>query len=187
MLSLSVARNADRALNSEYRESQCKSARTRLRRLSDALRSGQIVAVKGIGGYHLLCDAANCATVAVLRARKSRPDKPLAVMFPLEPGLGALRRAAVLDLNHEAMLRDPIRPVVLVPKSDVCDLAPAVAPGCGEIGAMLPYSPLHYLLLEDFGGPLVATSGNISGEPVMTDNDMAATRLGCHRRRISSS
>ena len=143
-----------------------------------ALRSGQIVAVKGTGGYHLLCDAANCATVAILRARKSRPDKPLAVMFPLEPGLGTLRRAAVLDLKHEAMLRDPIRPVVLVPKSDVCDLAPAVAPGCGEIGAMLPYSPLHYLLLRDFGGPLVATSGNISGEPVMTDNDMAATRLG---------
>ena len=142
-----------------------------------ALRSGQIVAVKGIGGYHLLCDAANCAAVALLRARKSRPDKPLGVMFPLEPGLIALRRAVILDPTHEMILRDPIRPLVLVPKSNICNLAPEIAPGCGEIGAMLPYSPLHCLLLAEFGGPLVVTSGNISGEPVMTDNDMAAKRL----------
>jgi hydrogenase maturation protein HypF len=142
-----------------------------------ALRSGKIVAVKGIGGYHLLCDAASSLAVATLRLRKRRPDKPLAVMFPLQPDLAALRRAAILDPTHEAMLRDPIRPVVLLPKNTAYDLAPEIAPNSGEIGAMLPYSPLHHLLLEDFGAPLVATSGNVSGEPVMTDNAMAEACL----------
>jgi hydrogenase maturation protein HypF len=143
-----------------------------------ALRAGKIVAVKGIGGYHLMCDAANSAAVAALRARKQRPDKPLAVMFPLQGDLAALARVAAPDAIHVAMLRDPIRPVVLVPKSRAFDLAPEIAPGLGEIGAMLPYSPLHHLLLKDFGAPLVATSGNISGEPVLTDKHMAERRLG---------
>jgi hydrogenase maturation protein HypF len=142
-----------------------------------ALRGGKIVAVKGIGGYHLLCDAANSAVVATLRARKKRPAKPLAVMFPLEPGLAALRRATVPDPAHELMLCDPVRPIVLVPKNFASDLAAEIAPNIGEIGAMLPYSPLHHLLLTDFGAPLVATSGNISGEPVLTDNGMAEARL----------
>jgi hydrogenase maturation protein HypF len=143
-----------------------------------ALRAGKIVAVKGIGGYHLMCDAANSAAVARLRTRKRRPDKPFAVMFPLEPHLVALRRAAALDPIHEVALRDPSRWIVLVPKSVTCDLAPEIAPASGEIGTMLPYSPLHYLLLADFGAPLVATSGNVSGEPVLTDNDEAEARLG---------
>lgn len=142
-----------------------------------ALRSGRIVAVKGIGGYHLLCDAANAAAVATLRVRKQRPHKPFAVMFPLDAGLTALRRATLLSPVHEAMLRDPVRPVVLVPKRPQCDLAREIAPGLDEIGAMLPYSPLHHLLIDDFGAPLVATSGNLSGEPVLTDNAMAESRL----------
>lgn len=142
-----------------------------------ALRSGEIVAVKGIGGYHLVCDAANSAAVASLRARKQRPHKPLAVMFPLEPGLAAVRRAVAPEAAHEAMLLDPIRPVVLIPKSPASDLAAEIAPGCCEIGVMLPYSPLHHLLLADFGRPFVATSGNVSGEPVLTDNLMAEKRL----------
>jgi len=142
-----------------------------------ALRAGAIVAVKGIGGYHLICDAANSAAVMSLRARKRRPHKPLAVMFPLEPDLAALRRAVVPEAAHETLLLDPMRPVVLIPKSPASDLAPGIAPDCGEIGAMLPYSPLHHLLLADFGRPFVATSGNISGEPVLTDNLMAQQRL----------
>ncbi len=141
------------------------------------LRSGGIVAVKGIGGYHLMCDAADSAAVTRLRARKHRPDKPLAVMFPPEPDLAAVRRAAALDPVHEAMLRDPVRPVVLIQKRADGGLAPEIAPACGDIGAMLPYSPLHHLLLADFGAPLVATSGNISGEPVLTDNGEAEARL----------
>ena len=144
---------------------------------TNALRTGKIVAVKGIGGYHLLCDAANSSVVATLRARKNRPDKPLAVMFPLEPGLAALHGATVPDRAHEIMLRDPVRPIVLVPKHPTSELAPEIAPNMGEIGAMLPYSPLHHLLLADFGAPLVATSGNISGEPVLTDNSIAEVRL----------
>jgi hydrogenase maturation protein HypF len=142
-----------------------------------SLRAGKIVAVKGVGGYHLVCDAANSAAITALRARKKRPKKPLAVMFPLDRDLAALRRASVLRPVHEAMLRNPIRPIVLVPKSVGCDLAPEIAPDTGEIGAVLAYSPLHHLLLEDFGAPLVVTSGNVSGEPVLTDNAMAETRL----------
>ncbi len=115
--------------------------------------------------------------VISLRARKKRPDKPLAVMFPLQPDLALLRRATAPHPAHEAMLCDPIRPVVLVPKKAGSNLASEIAPDSSEIGAMLPYSPLHHLLLADFGAPLVATSGNISGEPVLTDNGMAETRL----------
>jgi hydrogenase maturation protein HypF len=143
-----------------------------------ALRAGNIVAAKGIGGYHLLCDATNSTVVGALRVRKRRPHKPLAVMFPLRGNFAALRRATASDAAHEAMLRDPMRPIVLVPKRAGGDLAPEIAPGVAEIGAMLPYSPLHHLLLEDFGAPLVATSGNVSGEPVITDNAMAEARLG---------
>lgn len=158
-------------------ESATQNGQAALASALKALRSGQIVAVKGIGGYHLLCDAANSATVALLRARKRRPDKPLAVMFPLEPDLAALRHATDPHPAHEAMLRDPVRPIVLVPKAANSNLAPEIAPSSSEIGAMLPYSPLHHLLIEDFGGPLVATSGNISGEPVLTDNEAAEERL----------
>ena len=143
----------------------------------DALRKEKIVAVKGIGGYHLLCDAANSRVIATLRTRKNRPEKPLAVMFPLEPNLAALHIATDPDPVHETMLRDPVRPIVLVPKRPTSNLAPEIAPNMGEIGAMLPYSPLHHLLLADFGAPLVATSGNISGEPVLIDNRMAEVRL----------
>jgi hydrogenase maturation protein HypF len=142
-----------------------------------ALRSSKIVAVKGIGGYHLLCDARNSAAVSTLRTRKNRPDKPFAVMFPLQSDLAALRRAVRPLAAHEDMLRNPMRPIVLVPKQTQCNLASEIAPGCAEIGAMLPYSPLHHLLIEEFGAPLVATSANISGEPVLTENETATARL----------
>jgi hydrogenase maturation protein HypF len=139
-----------------------------------ALQAGQIVAVKGIGGYHLMCDAGNDAAVAALRARKPRPAKPLAVMFP---DLERLRAETVADAAAEALLASPARPIVLLPKRVPSRLAAGIAPGLAEIGCLLPYSPLHHLLLADFGGPLVATSGNISGEPVLTDNDEAQLRL----------
>ena len=144
------------------------------------LRSGDIVAVKGIGGYHLLCDARNKAAVEKLRQRKHRPDKPLAVMFPMQgkDGLGAVRKAVTLTAQEAEYLRSPARPILLLRKRVGIDLADNVAPGLGEIGVFLPYSPLHDLLLNDFGGPLVATSGNISGEPVLTENDETLLRLG---------
>ena len=143
------------------------------------LRKGSIVAVKGIGGYHLMCDAHDPVAVAKLRLRKHRPDKPLAVMFPMRgnDGLDEVRKFVQLTADEAQRLLSPSRPILLLEKQSPCRLAANVAPDLNEIGVFLPYSPLHELLLSDFGGPLVATSGNISGEPVLTDNDEALTRL----------
>jgi len=140
----------------------------------EALRAGKIVAVKGIGGYHLMCDAASDDAVAALRARKSRPAKPLAVMFR---NADALRSTVHVTPEMEGFLASPQRPIVLLPKRADAALSALIAPGLAEIGCLLPYSPLHDLLLNDFDGPLVATSGNLSGEPVLTDNHEAQTRL----------
>jgi len=144
-----------------------------------ALRQGKIVAVKGIGGYHLMCDAQNDQVVTRLRARKQRPHKPLAVMFPPqgEDALAAIREALTPTQEELTLLRSPQRPIVLCRKQANSKLAPSIAPGLDEIGAMLPYSPLHHLLLKDFDAPLVATSGNLSGEPVLTDAQEAEQRL----------
>lgn len=139
-----------------------------------ALRSGKIIAVKGVGGYHLLCDAANDEAVAALRASKPRPAKPLAVMFR---DIEALGRAVHTTPELDSFLASPERPIVLLPKRAGTPLSEHIAPGLAEIGCLLPYSPLHDLLLNDFGGPLVATSGNLSGEPVLTDNREAQARL----------
>jgi hydrogenase maturation protein HypF len=144
-----------------------------------ALRAGRIVAVKGIGGYHLICDARNDIAIARLRAKKPRPHKPLAVMVPARgaDGLEAVRALAEVTPEHEHWLHDPVRPIVLVPKKLHALLSQRIAPGLREVGVMLPYSPLHHLLLDEFGGPLVATSGNVSGEPVLTENDDVTRRL----------
>ena len=143
------------------------------------LRAGAIIAVKGIGGYHLLCDAGNEAVVQNLRSRKNRPDKPLAVMVPwLGPdGMDGVRAVADPDPAERRLLISPLRPIVLVRKRADSGLAASVAPGLNEIGLMLPYSPLHHLLASDFAAPLVATSANISGEPVLTEDIEVETRL----------
>ena len=143
------------------------------------LREGRVLAVRGIGGYHLLCDARDEAAVRRLRERKRRPDKPLAVMFPQRgaDGLDAAREELQIGTVEQAALSDPARSIVLVPRRADGHLAPSVAPGLGEIGAFLPYSPLHHLLLGAFGGPVVATSGNVSGEPVLTEPHEAEERL----------
>lgn len=144
-----------------------------------ALRAGRVVAVKGVGGYHLMCDARNAESIGRLRDRKRRLDKPLAVMFPMRgtDGLDAVRTAVTLDTTTASLLSDPMRPIVLARKRQDIDLPESLAPGLKELGVFLPYSPLHHLLLDEFQGPLVATSGNLSGEPVITDNDQAQTRL----------
>lgn len=146
----------------------------------ESLAAGGIVAVRGIGGYHLICDATDAGAVDRLRRRKQRPDKPLAVMVPEhgDDGLDGARALAIVDTAAAEQLRNPMRPIVLVsPRADGV-LAPGIAPGLDEVGLMLPYSPLHHLLLGDFGGPLVATSGNLSGEPVLTEPGEAEHRLG---------
>ncbi|SNT12422.1 carbamoyltransferase HypF [Tropicimonas sediminicola] len=144
-----------------------------------ALSEGEIVAVRGIGGYHLMCDAANEAAVTRLRRRKGRPDKPFAVMVPLEGAGGLDGVRALADLSDKAAhsLLTPQRPIVLVPRRPDAALAPSVAPDCGELGLFLPYSPLHLLLLEALGRPLVATSANLSGEPVLIAPEEVEDRL----------
>ena len=144
-----------------------------------ALRAGKVLAVKGIGGYHLVCDAGNDDAVALLRKRKPRPHKPLAVMFPSPRGdaLAVLGRFLQADAIESGLLESAVRPIVLLKKWPGNTLSGAIAPGLNEVGAMLPYSPLHHVLLKDFGAPLVASSANISGEPVLTDNEEAEKRL----------
>ncbi len=143
------------------------------------LQQGKSLAVKGIGGYHLVCDALDTTAVGRLRARKQRPDKPLAVMFPVRgaDGCAAVGDYAHLDADDVALLASPMRPIVLLRQRRASTLAANIAPALGEVGAFLPYSPLHQLLLDAFGKPLVATSGNISGEPVLTENAAAEHRL----------
>jgi len=143
------------------------------------LRVGGIVAVKGIGGYHLMCDAHDAEAIARLRARKHRLHKPFAVMFS---DLGAATREALardvhVDDAQFELLRSDARPIVLLQRAASCSLPDVIAPGLREIGVLLPYSPLHHLLLDAFGSPLVATSGNVSGEPVISDNAEARQRL----------
>ncbi|MGO8829570.1 MAG: carbamoyltransferase HypF [Steroidobacteraceae bacterium] len=145
-----------------------------------ALREGRIVAMRGVGGYHLLCDAASEPAVGRLRTRKGRPAKPLAVMVPWRgtDGLEFARRLVKLSAREALALCAPERPILIAAGHAHGPLAASVAPGLRELGLMLPYSPLHHLLLEDFGGALVATSGNISGEPVLTEPAEAQARLG---------
>jgi len=150
-----------------------------LARTVAALRDGAIVAVKGIGGYHLLCDARNDPVVRALRARKRRPTKPFAVLFPRAgtEEISRLRLDCAPSDEEAHALRSAERPIVLIRLRHGNRLSPALAPGLTELGALLPYSPLHDMIVGMFDGPLVATSGNISGEPVLTLNVEAEQQL----------
>lgn len=150
-----------------------------LRRAQELLEAGRIVAVKGIGGYHLVCDARQPQAVAELRRRKHRGRKPLAVMVANEE---VLWRAGLEPTPAErAALRGPDRPIVLLRRPWGAALAPwcaAVAGDVADVGAMLPYAPLHHLLLDGLGTDVVVcTSGNLSDEPIATDDDDARERL----------
>lgn len=139
-----------------------------------ALRDGAILGLKGLGGFQLLVDAANETAVARLRARKHRPRKPFAVMAP---SLAAAEAIAQLSDVARALLLSPQAPIVLLPAGERA-LAPGIAPGNPNLGVMLPCTPLHHLLLDGFGAPVVATSGNLSREPIAIDEDEALARLG---------
>src|SRR5262249_33882630 len=110
-----------------------------------ALRQGQIVALKGLGGYHLVCDATSETVVARLRRRKQRDEKPLALMAR---DVVAAQRLALIDQDEESLLRSPRRPIVLLRRRPDASVAAAVAPGQPCLGVMLPYTPLHHLLLD---------------------------------------
>jgi hydrogenase maturation protein HypF len=140
-----------------------------------ALRAGRIVAVKGIGGFHLACRADDQRAVARLRARKHREHKPFALMVASEAGAEAL---VELGEAERELLRAPARPIVLAHRRAGAPVADAVAPGFAELGVMLPYSPLHHLLLAELGGgALVMTSGNHSEEPIAYRDEDALERL----------
>ena len=138
------------------------------------LARGGILAVKGIGGYHLMADAGNDAAVAELRRRKQRDEKPFAVMFP---DMASLRLSAVASGEEEELLGSPAAPIVLLRRRPGAALAPSIAPGNPWVGAFLPYTPLHILLLAAVGRPVVATSGNLAEEPLCTDTTEAHLRL----------
>jgi hydrogenase maturation protein HypF len=145
--------------------------------LADAravLGGGGIVALKGLGGFHLACVATDERAVAALRSRKHREDKPFALMAPDVAAAAAL---VELGAEEERLLTSRERPIVLAPRRADAGVADAVAPRSRELGLMLPYTPLHHLLLADLGVPLVMTSGNVSDEPIAFEDGDALERL----------
>lgn len=141
---------------------------------AEALRKGWIVAVKGLGGFHLMVDARNAAAVAHLRTRKHREEKPLAVMYP---SVELIKAACEVSQLEESLLISSEAPIVLLRRTGG-DIANKVTLGNPYLGVMLPYTPLHHLLMHELGFPVVATSGNLSGEPICTDEYEALERLG---------
>ena len=142
---------------------------------AELLRAGHIIAIKGIGGYHLAADATNECAVGTLRARKYREDKPFAVMVS---DIGLAQMLAQIDPAEERLLLGVRRPIVLLRRSYDANLADSVAPGSRVVGLMLPYTPLHHLLCRQVGAPIVLTSGNVSDEPIAYRDDEAFERLG---------
>ncbi len=142
-----------------------------------ALRAGQILAIKGLGGFHLACDARSEAAVALLRARKHRPAKPFALMGTL----AMIRASCAVSKAEAARLHSAAAPILLLARAGDAlapSVAPSVAPGQDTLGWMLPYTPLHHLLMDAFDAPLVMTSGNLAGEPQVTSNAEARAKLG---------
>jgi len=162
-----------------------KQAISRARHL---LGDGKIIAIKGIGGFHLACDALNAESVERLRQRKYREDKPFAMMAN---SVEVIREYCLISKAEEDLLTSEPRPVVLLKKRTDAVIPEATAPRLDTLGFMLPYSPLHHLLLENLNRPLVMTSGNVSDEPICYDDNEAVRRLGkiadyflLHDRRI---
>jgi len=143
-------------------------------RASQLLKEGNILAIRGLGGFLLACDATNEKVVGRLRERKRRPSKPLAIMLPT---LEEVRKHCWVSLEEEEPLTSPQSPIVLLRWKPTSSVSSAVAPGLKYLGVMLPYTPLHHILLRDTNLPLVMTSGNLSEEPIARDNDEAIARL----------
>lgn len=139
------------------------------------LQAGKIVAIKGLGGFHLVCDPFNDAAVRLLRERKKRSDKPFALMVP---DVASAEKFCLVSDAERAALASIRRPIVILARRPDSPLPQALAPGNNTLGLMLPYTPLHYLLFGDVFSALVMTSGNLSEEPIVTGNREAAQRLG---------
>jgi hydrogenase maturation protein HypF len=143
----------------------------------DFWEAGKIVAIKGIGGYLLTCDATNLEVVSLLRKRKHRPDKPFAVMYP---NLGLLKKELQINQVEQQELQGVNAPIVILniqEKADISIQIDAIAPRLNSIGAMLPYTPLYEILLNGFGKPIIATSGNVSGSPIIYEDRQAVDEL----------
>lgn len=145
-----------------------------IRSAVEALRNGEILAIKGIGGFHLVCDALDSAAVQRLRDRKHRPHKPFAIMVP---DMGWARRVACLGIDAADQLLAVERPIVLAQAQRSSPVPDVVAPGNPLIGVLLPYTPIHHLLFGLGLGPVVMTSGNFAGEPIIHEDDDAFARL----------
>jgi hydrogenase maturation protein HypF len=145
-----------------------------IEKAAELLAQGRLLAIKGLGGYHLAADAADETAVAALRARKHREDKPFAVMAA---DLAAASELAEIDDAAAALLTSPARPIVLLPRNRNATIARATAPGNRQLGLMLPYTPLHHLLLAATTRPIVLTSGNVSDEPIVYRDDEARESL----------
>ena len=146
-----------------------------IERAAQWLRQGRILAIKGLGGFHLACDAANPEALAELRRRKRREGKAFAVMVP---NLDAVRAVCHVSKAEEDLLTGSVRPIVLLKKRAEATFAPRLCDKLPELGVMLPYTPLQHLLLAAFGGMLVMTSGNLHDEPIQTDDEEAFAKLG---------
>jgi len=141
---------------------------------SQLLKEGKIVAIKGLGGFLMACDATNDTVVKTLRQRKKRPSKPLAIMVTT---VDEAKRHCYVSPEEENLLTSPQSPIVLMRWREDSSVSLEVAPNLQFLGIMLPYTPLHHILLRDTGLPLVMTSGNLSEEPIARDNDEALRRL----------
>ena len=146
-----------------------------IREVQRLLQEGRIVAIKGLGGFHLVCDPANDAAVRLLRERKKRSDKPFALMAP---DVAAAERLCFVSAEERAALESVRRPIVILARRPEAPVSQALAPGNNTLGVMLPYTPLHHLLFDGAFEALVMTSGNLSEEPIVTGNRAAAARLG---------
>ncbi len=156
----------------------------------EELKNGKIVGVKSLGGFHLICDAFQESAIRKIRSRKSRPHKPLAVMMA---NIEMVRQHCLVSAVEEQALQEVRRPIVLLKRLDGCTLSDNLAPGIESLGVMLPYTPLHSLILNDYGKPVVATSGNKIDEPIAISDEEAILNLESiadaflsHDRRIYS-
>lgn len=167
-----------------------EDGRDALARAAQMLAEGAVLAIKGLGGFHLACDATNPEAVATLRRRKARPHKPLAVMMP---DLATVRQHCLVNAAEAQLLAGPEAPIVLLPWQSGSTVTEEVAPGQRFLGVMLPTTPLYHVLARDVGRPLVMTSGNLAEEPLAAENGEALERLApladallLHDRRIQA-
>ena len=162
-----------------------------IEKTADLLREGRIVAIKGLGGFLLACNAESTEAMILLRQRKRRPSKPFAVMLK---DITGVKKHCILTVEEERLLLSPQAPIVLLRWKDGSSICREVGPGLKYLGVMLPYTPLHHLIIRETGLPLVMTSGNISEEPIAGQNSEALRRLGgiadyflSHNRDIHST